>query len=447
MIVRQGISLETVYAQPERDRTSLKRDLALQFVDISQAVRDFTIECTISRFEPGDVVSIRNLIQAVIRSILSITPDETLFNVAEKYDKDYAAAEDIRDVGTHDMMAIICTSLAVPARELIAAMRAGITRADIAIMCIGGQVSSRVLAHEPDSLSIEIDRLRAAKETFDAADAILINHPELPSTYGKRPEVIRIFLFVHPLRQTADKVEAFLAKVSDMRRKDAGWRIRKPSYPWYKALMRTNAQVRHDRGGLTAGFYFRSKHQLEKSMADLQSTVYVPAIRNQLPGHIGEHDDSAIGTYEKEKRVSMENTGKGSKSARFRYQLWTTVHRLQGFEMRFAFKVTLVTTLISVPAWLPESRRWWSENEIWWAVVVVWAMMHVSLEYFPKPDLLAVYVFSNFFQASRIVRLQKVMLTSQSWLASRWRDISGSKCTVPLRCAWSSMGWSRVRSE
>lgn len=49
---------------------------------------------------------------------------------------------------------------------------------------------------------------------------------------------------------------------------------------------------------------------------------------------------------------------------------------MQGFESRFAFKVVLVTTLLSVPAWLEQSRGWWNTYESWWTVVTVWLMTH-----------------------------------------------------------------------
>ena len=60
----------------------------------------------------------------------------------------------------------------------------------------------------------------------------------------------------------------------------------------------------------------------------------------------------------------------------FRYKLWAVLHRLQGFESRYALKVTLVTTLIAIPAWLPQSKDRWDQDGSWWAVVTIWIMMH-----------------------------------------------------------------------
>jgi hypothetical protein len=59
-----------------------------------------------------------------------------------------------------------------------------------------------------------------------------------------------------------------------------------------------------------------------------------------------------------------------------RYRLWKILHRMQGFEMRFALKVIIVTSLLAVPAWLPQSRGWYNRYQSWWAVIVVWLMIH-----------------------------------------------------------------------
>jgi len=92
------------------------------------------------------------------------------------------------------------------------------------------------------------------------------------------------------------------------------------------------------------------------------------------------HRTYTIGKYEEEEDVAMGHKSHVSKFQKFRYRLWAMLHRLQGFEMRFAFKVGIVTSLLSVPAWLSQSRGWWNENESWWVVVFVWIMMHPRSE-------------------------------------------------------------------
>ncbi|RYP82810.1 hypothetical protein DL770_005520 [Monosporascus sp. CRB-9-2] len=54
--------------------------------------------------------------------------------------------------------------------------------------------------------------------------------------------------------------------------------------------------------------------------------------------------------------------------SRFRQDLWSVVHRMQGFETRFGLKTALVTSLLAIPAWFVQDATWWNEFEIWWAV-------------------------------------------------------------------------------
>ncbi len=350
----------------------LKRKLAWQFVNVSQAVRDFILEFTASRFLPNDVLLVRNLIQGVIRSVLAISPDPTLFADADPLTESKPEENDPVHHGK-ELKQTICQTLREPTRKLIDAMMSSIIYADQTIISIGGQGS---IENELNLLSQALEALRNTMEVFDSADALLVAHPYLSSEYAKSIDVIQLFLFVHPVRQTADKVESLVAKVLEMQQAKVKWRIRAPSYPLNKAFMRTNAQVRHDRGGLTAGHFFRSKNQLDRAMAEFQSSAYIPAARHAT-GKQTTEDASAqspvLGEYQKEQEYDH---GKGSAKAPLRYRVWEVLHRLQGFESRFAFKVTLVTTLLSVPAWLPQSRGWWNDNESWWTVVTVWVMMH-----------------------------------------------------------------------
>lgn len=277
-----------------------------------------------------------------------------------------------------ESLQIITQTLAEPTRSLIDAMISGVDCVDHVLMTIGGFGVSPNSSSQYSDLSRKIEHLRTMMRALDSADASLLSNPRLPHIYSGRSEIVDIFLFVHPIRLAAEKIEFVVAKALEMQQQRARWKIHLPSYPWSKAFLRTNAQVRHDRGGLTAGFYFRSKTQLKTTMRDLHSNVYVPKPQSQAaenPSGTVNRQVSVIGIYEEEKKMALQKP-KVSHGVKFRYKSWEILHRLQGFESRFAFKITLATTLISIPAWLPQSRKWWNSSESWWAVVTVWTMMH-----------------------------------------------------------------------
>ncbi|MCJ1461694.1 hypothetical protein MMC07_000292 [Pseudocyphellaria aurata] len=377
--IRDGLTF------PPPESTTLRRDLAWNIVNLSQAVRDFTIDISISRFQPEDVRSLRNLLQGVLRGVMAIRPNTALFETIAS--KDYAVETDLHmpaePVGPGQIpsnqsnagVKIITETLAKPTQILLESTVTCINHLEMAIMSIGrlnnSSGSSTGTTHE---LSESLEHLRTSMSTFDSADDALIGHPALPQSFAGRPEIVEIFLFVHPIRLVAEKVEAVLDKVLEMQKQRRGWKIHLPSYPWSKSLLRTNAQVRHDRGGLTAGFYFRSKRELDRTMADLHSKVYVPRKRTRDFSTV-DKQVSVIGRYEEEGKAALEDR-RVSDRVKFRYNLWKLIHRLQGFESRFALKVTAVTALISIPAWLPQSSGWWNSNETWWAVVTVWTMMN-----------------------------------------------------------------------
>ena len=398
---------------PQQENIALHRQLALTFVDLSQAYRDLVLDISITRFRPPDIKMLRNRMQAVIRSLLALKMETHPFN-----DLDRSGAVELRSAILHlnasqlghttqsartptsdavididsprlrprsntvDGAAnLIATKLADPTMELLSCMRTSLIRCDAVLMSMSGY---RKYLGPQESISSDVagalTRIKKAMTRYDTEEKALMEHPALPPTYSDHPEVVELFLFVHPIRQASTSIEALLVKVVEMQQRRPGWQIHLPSYPFTKSLQRTNAQVRHDRGGVTAGFYFRSQEQLARSMRGM-ANVYKPWPRtaniHEEPGsEMNVTRTDTMGKYEEEEKKALDRKSNVSRETRLRYRLWAILHRLQGFETRFALKVAITTSLLSVPAWLSQSRGWWNNNESWWAVVVVWVMSH-----------------------------------------------------------------------
>ncbi|KAL8854552.1 MAG: hypothetical protein Q9221_000587 [Calogaya cf. arnoldii] len=367
---------------PRQHDIILKNDLAWHFVRLSTAVRDFTIEISISLFDPEDVRSVRNHMQSVIRALQAIDPHTKLFTIhaatpeegnPEIDETQCRQGPENKDesLSLHEVLSRIAIHLTSPTKALVQAMIACATSCDDTLIHLGGQCHSLSPPHTPQELSVSLRALSTAIVTFDTADSALMKDPKLPPSASTYPEVVTLFLFVHPLRQAADKVQSLCEKILGMQQRRRRWNLQLPSYPLHKQLNRTNAQVRHDRGGLTAGFYFRTKRQLERTMGDLQSRPFVPSARQD--DILSLNNKSATSVPPKATRSFSKST---SEQKKIRYKLWELLHRMQGFESRFAIKVVLVTTLLSVPAWLEQSQEWWNDSELWWTVVTVWLMTH-----------------------------------------------------------------------
>ena len=295
---------------PQRENMRLHRQLAWTFVSLSQAHRDLLLDVTITRFRPSDVTVLRNLMQAVIRSFLSLRMEHQLFDeLEEKFgehgldkhhhnpssgtneegiggDGSHAEAEGLPkseeaviDIDTSKKrpsllrhgseeraVRLIASKLAEPTSRLLSSMKSSLSSCDAVLLDMSGY---RKYLGPPDSVSTDVvgalTKLRKTMIKYDEEEESLMDNPELPPTYSNHPEVVELFLFVHPIRQAATPVEALLVKVMEMQQKRQSWRLYLPSYPFLKALQRTNAQVRHDRGGVTAGYYFHSQSQLART--------------------------------------------------------------------------------------------------------------------------------------------------------------------------------------
>ncbi|KAL8903123.1 MAG: hypothetical protein Q9171_007508 [Xanthocarpia ochracea] len=370
---------------PRQGNLLLRRDLAWHFIRLSTAVRDFTIEMSITRFEPEDVRLVRNLMQSVIRALLAIDPDTKLFDIqsnnveegnleADTIQRRPVAENKEELMKLHEILCLVATRLASPTKALVQAMIVCTTSCDDALITLGGQRHSLHPTHAPKDLSQSLRALSTAITTFEGADLALMTDPRLPPAASTYREVVSLFLFIHPLRQAAGKVQALSEKVLDMQQRRRSWTLQLPSYPLHKQFDRINAQVRHDRGGLTAGFYFLAKMQLEQTMGNLQSRSFVPSHQPDNVPSLSQTGASASVVQEKSTDLTRHLAMSGKRA--FRYKVWELLHRMQGFESRFAFKVVLVTTLLSVPAWLEQSRSWWNDFGVWWTVVTVWLMTH-----------------------------------------------------------------------
>lgn len=372
--------MKTALIFPHSDSVALHRQLAWTFVNLSQAYRDLILDLSITRFKPSDVMSLRNLMQAVIRSFLSLKMDTELFDDIEQLrtqtDKPTLpqGSQDFSSVGVlpcgmsprsqskvgddvvipidkprrpsflrtgskERALRLVADKLADPTSELLSCMRASLASCDAVLMNMSGY---RKYIGPPESVSSDIlgalTKIRKAMIKYDEEENSLMQNPALPPTYSDHPEVVELFLFIHPIRQAASAMEKLLVKINEMQQRHPGWRVYLPSYPFTKSLHRTNAQVRHDRGGLTAGFYFHNQAELAKTMRGKDS-IYKPLPRQS---NMLDADDTKVevrrgdtmGKYEEEEEVAMNNHSTTSREKRLRYRLWMILHRLQGFETR-----------------------------------------------------------------------------------------------------------------
>lgn len=123
------------------------------------------------------------------------------------------------------------------------------------------------------------------------------------------------------------------------------WQIVLPSYPIYFAFKRTTRQIRHDTGGEAVMLFHWATREVNEVIADIKAT------------------DMAGQEQPKYKRT-------------LGHRIWKILHRLQGIETQFAFRLTLTVTLLCLPAWLHDSMGWYNEYSSWLAPLMTFLLSH-----------------------------------------------------------------------
>lgn len=293
-----------------------------------------------------------------------VEPDDFIVKMEQETSRETSAHEE-------EVLTFVAENLVEPTEHLFAGMRATLKSCDAVLMDMCGH---RQYLGPPSDVSDDVAgtlvKLRRRLITFVTIQDSVLASEKFPQTYAEYPEVIKFFAFCRPVHQAATAVEALAVKVNQMQQqKPERARFHPSDYPFWKSLHRTNAQVRHDRGGLTAGSYFRSFNEIEELIGLIASKEYEPLSRRE-----------DIGANNLEKmRSTMTATeiedDSPSKPARLGKSIWKVMHRAQGFETRFGLKTTAVTSLLAVPAWLAQSNGWWDYYEAWWAVIMAWLIM------------------------------------------------------------------------
>lgn len=370
------------------ESTRTRRRLTQTFVGMSQAYRDLVIDFSITLFDPKDVQTLRNRIQGVIRALLSLHSEATMFN--KQMDKPlYSESQDrptldefVVDMeeGLHmpisdeerEMIKFVADNLTEPTERLLFAMKSALQSCDAVLMEMCGH---RQYLGPPEDVSDDVPgslvKLRKRIMAFGNCQDSVLASDTLPPTYAESSEVVKLFAYCRPVHQAATAIEALLVKVNEMQQRRPKYpKFHLPSYPFWKAMHRTNAQVRHDRGGVTAGSYFKSFSDIAVIIQKIKAREFQPLPREGNEKANNEQDTS----YATMTADELEDEWSIRKNY-VRHEIWGILHRLQGFETRFGLKTAAITSLLSIPAWLPQSHGWWDSYEVWWAVVMAWLIM------------------------------------------------------------------------
>ncbi|KAI1175218.1 hypothetical protein F4777DRAFT_340427 [Nemania sp. FL0916] len=364
-----------------------RRRLAQAFVAMSQVYRDLALDLSITVISPKDTLTLRKTVQSVIRALLSLSSDSNLFESArdDLPSQNDSPRQDSNEfvvrmgksqgVSSHandtDIIEFVTRGLATPTQDLLRSMKSALESCDAALMDMCGH---RRYLGPPSTTSSDtrdaLTSLRGHITAFNTKQDQLLGSDKLAHAYSKCPSILEIFASCRSIHQAAACIEILVAQLVELQKKQPKYpHFHLPRYPLRKAIYRTNAQVRHDRGGVTAGMYFRSLEDIGTLIKKIRSRDFRPV--SQKEALVDDDYDDSIDT------IPADNLSNNPKSRRalFRHRAWALLHRLQGFETRFGLKTALVTSLLAIPAYLTNSQAWWDRYEGWWGVVMGWLIM------------------------------------------------------------------------
>lgn len=361
--------------------------LSQAYIDISTAYRDMRIDITVTRFRPDDVRDLRNLMLTIVRALLSLNTETHLFNdepedTVKIHIHPPASSDNLQSPISekHDLQEDprqkVARSLKAPTRDILDCVMEALSRSDAALMDLSGyrkhlgplsQISS-------DIAGIQV-RLKVALATFDTSEDAILKSGALPLSSIQQTEVVQLLVFARRVRETAAAILSLLEKVEYMQHLSDWPRLYLPSYPLRKAVHRTNKQVRHDRGGITASSYKLTFAEISEILDKMASRDHNPSARTR-PSTPEPEDETLTAAPTMDAERGQDPTEEESKGEALGYRVWRILRRLQGYESLYAFKVCLMTSLLSVPSYLDNTTDWWDRYEVWWAVSMSWIMMH-----------------------------------------------------------------------
>lgn len=327
------------------------------------------IDTTISRFRPDDVKLLRNSMQAVIRALLSMDTANVPFANQLPVEISIERPKVSQEESTPSQR---IEDLTGPTMELIHCMREALDRCDAALMDTSGYRSQigplPEISSEVSAMQI---RVKHVMVSFDMAESALLQSGTMSGSSKHEPDVVQYIVFARHARETAAAVQELLSNVRAVQTTSDWPHLYLPSYPFFKAIYRTNAQIRHDRGGVVAGSYQITFGAIARLLDKIKSRAYKPTPHMGVNGQ-----DLNLKPAKSNATGHRSETDTKPKKAKLRYQLWRGLYRLQGFESKYALKACLVTSLLSVPSYLDQSKWWWDRYEAWWAVAMSWVVMH-----------------------------------------------------------------------
>ena len=124
------------------------------------------------------------------------------------------------------------------------------------------------------------------------------------------------------------------------------------------------------------------RHRNSVLLMDIENQLAAPQRwnENDNEGNIievkSDSDDDTISQRHDSRLEQPERPPKTPLIIKVRYKIWSFLHSLTKYEVKFAIKTAVAVTSLCIPAFVPESNTWFIRDRGQWASVTVIAIMN-----------------------------------------------------------------------
>ncbi|BAO41250.1 protein BRE4 [Kluyveromyces marxianus] len=174
------------------------------------------------------------------------------------------------------------------------------------------------------------------------------------------PNSIDAFLFLRYIRQSAKSMIALTERTVDLIN-NRHFRICLPNYPLKRSLTRLPNQCALDQGGDTVLHYFETKRDVDEAFEKIYNSYTSKHKYNDGKGKNFE-------TYTR--AIDHNDFNFHTTTNPIRFKLWQLTTVLTGPELKSSLKVAFILTFLLLPSWLKESHVWYDSYHCWWGPAI-----------------------------------------------------------------------------
>lgn len=184
--------------------------------------------------------------------------------------------------------------------------------------------------------------------------------------------VVNVLVYVHYLYDMSRSLGHVIDELVDAAGTKRKWHIAFPNYPFSRALKTNTRQTTHDRGGQSAFYFYHTKADIEQVFEQLHEI----SVAHRRASVLASEEELTPADARKKRRENERNNAASDEQHKLRYRLWRLVHRLQGYESRYAIRTSIIVTSLCIPGWIHHSRDWFNNYNLWTAPFIAVVIMH-----------------------------------------------------------------------